>query len=126
MSFSSKYSDDIRILHLDSNQLVEDKCLLHSYCNAWSTAFNRSNFHERLKWILSFPSASALLLNTNDEVLGGLNAHSWSSSSYRLFNNLFVLPGVSSKPLSLNLINGLIGTLNSQAIGLPNDLARIP
>ena len=75
---------------------------------------------------MSFPSASALLLNTNDEVLGGLNAHAWSSSSYRLFNNLFVLPGVSSKPLSLNLINGLIGTLNSQAIGFPNDLARIP
>ena len=118
--------DDLHLVVLESSELVNTNSLFDSYIRSWSTAFNRQNFEDRLRWIFSFYTSSILLINSNNTVVGGLNAHHWSTHEYALFNNLFVLPGVSDKPLSLYLINTLFAFSSKPSIGFPNQVAMIP
>lgn len=123
---SLSFVDDLRLVVLESSELINTNSLFDSYIRSWSTAFNRQNFEDRLSWIFSFYASSILLINSNNTVVGGLNAHHWSTHEYALFNNLFVLPGVSDKPLSLYLINSLFTFFSKPSIGFPNQVAWIP
>ena len=118
--------DDIQLVICDSSELINTNSLFDSYVLSWSTAFNRQHFEDRLRWIFSFYTSTILLIDSNNTVVGGLNAHHWSTDEYALFNNLFVLPGVSDKPLSLYLINTLFTYFQKPSIGFPNHVARIP
>ena len=118
--------DDIQLVICDSSELINTNSLFDSYVLSWSTAFNRQHFEDRLRWIFSFYTSTILLIDSNNTVVGGLNAHHWSTDEYALFNNLFVLPGVSDKPLSLYLINTLFTYFSKPSIGFPNHVARIP
>ena len=91
--------DDLKLILLESSELLNTNSLFDSYSYSWSIAFNRQNFEDRLRWIFSFYTSSILLVNSNNAVVGGLYAHYWSTNDYAFFNYLFVLPGVSDKPL---------------------------